>query len=112
MISQINQGLPIPHIQKTRMRYRGPIESIKINNFQKDLHKDIIKLNEDISVGRNSLLQYFNEILDGSSQKIVISSDGKEVYTCEDNVPIHEMLSDNMVREEFLEDSNTTIWDL
>lgn len=111
MIDQDKSHPSISHIQKTRMRYRGPIESVKINNFQKALHKDIMKLSSDLAVSKNYLAQYFNEILEGSSKKIEITN-GTNLYVCEDNIPIHQMLSDNMTRMEFLDDTDTNIWEL
>ena len=64
----------------TRMRYRGPVESIKVNKFTADTRKDLIILEAKIGAVQQRLEQFVLESLDGSTDVIKLSKAGKVLY--------------------------------
>ena len=93
MIRQLKTTPPIPHMHKTRMRYRGPIESIKINSFKQDFTRDIIEIEKRTKSCRNALHQYMSETLLGSDDKVQVMVDGQQVFECSENVKNSKILS-------------------
>lgn len=64
----------------TRMRYRGPVESFKVNKFTSDIQKDFKILEAKIGAVRQRLEQFILESLDGSTDTITLSKDGNILY--------------------------------
>ena len=63
-----------------RMRYKGPMESYKINKFSKDSAKDIQTLEEHFNSSYNVLKSYIHETYNGCDKELVIGQGGNERY--------------------------------
>lgn len=92
MLNQNNNRPFISHMQKDRMRYRGPIESQKINNFQQMFHKDIMNVRQQVEDAQTLLKQYATETFIGSNQQITIAKEEEVIFQGNDNKAIHEMI--------------------
>lgn len=82
------------------MRYRGPIESIKINNFKQDLSRDIIEISAELANYHNQFKQYLTETFMGSDKEVEVFDGMDKVFQCMDNVRLSRMMS-NPVSLEF-----------
>ena len=69
-----------------RMRYRGPVESYKMNKAKSDIFKDLFILRRKINYEHQRLAQYVNETLNGSKSRIIV----KEFQEDETTIVLHD----------------------
>lgn len=81
-----------------RMRYRGPMESLKMNKIKADTYKDLFILRNKIENERIRLIQYIKDTVHGNNAIITISNvvdNTKEImYTGVENKQIEIMNHD------------------
>lgn len=71
---------PISHREKysgtsvLRMRYRGPVESYKMNKAKSDIYRDLFVLRSKINNEGQRLIQYISETSNGSLENITIKT--------------------------------------
>lgn len=73
-----------------RMRYRGPMESYKLNKFSSDIAKDISILESHIHTIRNDLEKYIDHSINGCADQITIGEGGSDLFTGACTVTIEE----------------------
>lgn len=81
-----------------RMRYRGPMESLKMNKIKADTYKDLFILRNKIENERIRLIQYIKDTIHGNKTTITVNKivdNAKEiVYTGVENKQIEIMNHD------------------
>lgn len=106
MLRRIPNNTIYSRITVTRMRYRGPVESFKMNKFKADMYKDLMVLKEKFDVVHDRLNQYVGEVVDGITDTISVNQDTEtgtiEIYSGEEkeNIPILNHNITTLLRED------------
>ena len=92
MINFDKMQIPVSNMTKNRMRYRGPVQSVKMDNFKSSFIRDIHEIDTEMKCFNSNLRVFLSDISIGNTTQTVIFSNDKVVFKCNENITLDSIM--------------------